>query len=206
MSAATHVSPVRRDRFIWLLISSLIAVVALGATASTATATGAAEKTSPAVVQDPSTGVQTVYYVNEKQEIAYWTNGAGWKQGVLGGKVASGTSPTAMAIGSNQYVYYVNTSGEIATWALSAGKWIGPTTLGGKVASGTSPTVIHDANNYQYVYYVNSKNEVSYWAFTTEWIGPLTIGGAVAKNSNLTATRTWLISVHLLCQLIRRIH
>jgi hypothetical protein len=66
-------------------------------------------------VQDASTGVQTVYYVNEKLEIAYWTNGAGWQQSVLGGTVAEGTSPTATAIAPNQYVYYVNPSGEIAT-------------------------------------------------------------------------------------------
>jgi hypothetical protein len=69
-----------------------------------------AEETSPATAINSSTSEQWVAYVEEN-----------WAEHVLGGKVATGSSPFAVTKpGSNtQYVFYVNSSNEIADWRRS---------------------------------------------------------------------------------------
>jgi hypothetical protein len=152
-----------------------------------------AEETSPATVINPSNSEQWVIYVNPEHEIAYWRNGTptdGWGNGVIGGSVKGGTSPTALINSSGDVsVYYVNTSGEIASWTLSEGKWVART-LGGKVASNSNPcAVTNPSTNYQYVVYVNSSNEIADFIYNgSSWTGPSTVGGKVKSDTSPTAT------------------
>jgi hypothetical protein len=152
-----------------------------------------AEGTSPASVLNasPLNSEQWVFYVNSEREIAYWHNSpstGGWVNGVVGGSVKAGTSPTAVGSGGNEYVYYVNTNGEITNWTYSAEKWIGPTVFGGKVAANSSPAAALDpSNNHQFVYFVNSSSEIAVFTWAGVWTGPVTLGGKAAMNTSPTA-------------------
>ena len=177
-------STIPRHRMIWALAALLLATLA-----SLSVAPIASAGQTPAIVKDPSTGRQTVFYVNSSNEIAFYYShpSLGWVKGVVGGSVKPGTSPTVTAIGSNQYVYYVNSSGQIANWTFSGGKWIGPTTFGGTVAENSSPwAIVNPSTNYQYVYYVNGSGEINSWSWTGAWSGPNTVGGKVAANTSPT--------------------
>jgi hypothetical protein len=135
-----------------------------------------AEGTTPATIINSSTSEQWVFYVDTAHEIAYWHNSTstkGWVNGVIGGAVKTGTSPTAVFSSSGgAFVYYVNTSGEIAEWALSEEKWAAHT-LGGKVAAGSSPNAVASTSSVtQFVFYVNSSNEIEYFGYGGEWSKP----------------------------------
>jgi hypothetical protein len=151
-----------------------------------------AEDTSPAAITNSSPNEQWSFYVNSEHEIAYWHNSLtskGWVNGVVGGSVKAGTSPTAVVYSTGEvFLYYVNSLGEIANWTYSESQWVGRA-FGGKVASGSSPFAItNPTTNYQYVFYVNSSNEVADFLLNSkEWTGPNTVGGKVKANTSPTA-------------------
>ncbi len=149
-----------------------------------------AEGTTPASIINSSTSEQWVFYVDTSNEIAYWhvsSSTKGWVNGVIGGSVKTGTSPTAVFSSSGvPFVYYVNTSGEIAEWTLVEEKWKA-STLGGKVAAGSSPNAVSSTSSVtQFVFYVNSSNEIEYFGYGGTW-SKFTIGGKVKANTSPTS-------------------
>jgi hypothetical protein len=160
--------------------------------ASSTTAIKIAEETSPANIMNSSTGEQWVMYADAEHELAYWHNSTstkGWVNGVIGGSVKAGTSPTAVIDSSGGvFVYYANASGEIVEWTLSAEKWA-EHVLGGKLAAGSSPfAVTKPSSNNQYVFYVNSSSEIADFAYNGAWTGPTTVGGKAKAGTSPTAT------------------
>jgi hypothetical protein len=151
-----------------------------------------AAETSPAVARDPVTKDQLVSYVDGNGEIAVWgySEKTGWINEVVGGKVRSGTSPTATVDSSGeQAIYYVNTAGEIAAWGYSAKTgWINEV-VGGKVLSGTSPSAVTTASDIEVVYYVNTSGEIALWAYSKKagWINEV-LGGKVRSATSPAAT------------------
>ncbi len=144
-----------------------------------------AEDTSPSAALEPSTGYPSIYYVDSKHEIAYWTyTTSGWTNGVIGGSVEASTSPTAIDDSTETLVYFVNKSGEIDTWAKTTGAW-SEYVLGGSVESGTSPSAF-DVGSELHVAYINKNKEVAEWRYVGPWTDT-TLGGSVEAGTSPTA-------------------
>ncbi len=132
---------------------------------------------SPTGILNPSNNYQYIYYVNSSGEIAYWAWAGEWYGPLtIGGKAATGATPTVTRTGAYQYIYYANSSGEFTNFTFNTEKWIGPTTFGGTIWANTNPTsVLNPSNNYQYIYYLNPSGEMSDWFWAGAWYGPNTL-------------------------------
>jgi hypothetical protein len=138
---------------------------------------------------NPDTGETAVYYRNSSGAVAWWQWHAitGWEKGVLGGAMASGTTPAVLYSPSTgeTSVYYQNSSHEMAFWQWSPGRGWASGTLGGHMAASTSPAgVVNWSSPETTIYYQNSSSEIAFWQWHLGkgWESG-TLGGHAAAGS-----------------------
>jgi hypothetical protein len=150
------------------------------------------ETSSNWVIRDPDSGDTWVYYVNTSGQVAEWNwDGSSWQSGVIGGSVASGTTPTVVRdpVSGDVWIYYVNSSHQIAQWDWDGSSWQSGL-IGGSVASGASPAVVRNPTSGDtWVYYVNSSGQIAEWNWDgASWQGGV-IGGSVASGTSPAVVR-----------------
>jgi hypothetical protein len=117
---------------------------------------------------DPATGETGVYYRNSSGAMAWWQwqPVKGWGSGVLGGAVASGTTPAVLyePNSGETSAYYQNSNHEVAFWQWQPVRGWGSGVLGGHEAPNTNPAVVVNWSTPETtVYYQNSSGEVAFW-------------------------------------------
>jgi len=162
-----------------------------------------AANSSPALVRDPTTGRQQVFYVGDNQAIYSWFfDGVNpWANGRLGSGggtlAAPGASPAALMVpATNAHaVYYVGAENQIWTWyfsGASGGAWENGKVIGsGSVAiadPSVTPYVVRSLRDEkQWVYFVGSDKNVWNWYFdgANPWFsGKLGSGGQLAATGS----------------------
>jgi hypothetical protein len=116
-------------------------------------------------------GETSLYYRNSSGAVAYWQwhPVVGWEKGVLGGSIATGTTPAVLYAPSTgeTSVYYQTSSHEVAFWQWLPVRGWGSGVIGGHMAPGTNPAVMYSVVSAETtIYYQNSSGEIAFW----QWV------------------------------------
>ena len=136
-----------------------------------------ASGTSPAVMRNPGTGAQWIYYHGTNNAICgmSFDASAGWSSGCQAGLAAqlaaTGTSPTALrdASSGNQWIYYQGTSHALCGLNFD-GSWHSGCQTGQAIGSANSPVAVRDeTSGNQWIYYQDSAASV--WGYSFDAAG-----------------------------------